>query len=134
MLKLFAVVKAPPSVNVFPPPVRVISLPVTVNVRGVVPPARVYPSVALVSVNPLYVPPVTTPAVVTVNALFPMTNADPGAVFPIPTLPVKLEFPDTVKAFTGAVVPIPRFPAKPLSPAPSVWIIPDVEVIFPLPE
>src|SRR5579859_3529834 len=41
--------------------------PVTVRVREVVPPATVKPSEAEVRVRPLYVPPVTTPALLTVK-------------------------------------------------------------------
>ena len=41
VVKLFAVVTLPPKVSVFPPPVRVISEPVTVKILGVVPPAKV---------------------------------------------------------------------------------------------
>ena len=61
VVKALAVVKLPPKVKVFPPPVRVIFEPVTVKERGVVPPETKNPSAFEVKVRALKVVPLIFP-------------------------------------------------------------------------
>ena len=70
---------------------------------------KVEPVIGAVIVTLLYVPPVTTPAEVTVKALLPTAKAEVGLVLPIPTFPAVST--KMLGAVVGAVPPIPTLPA-----------------------